>query len=152
MRPLLVDANLLLYAEDSLSPHHGAARSWWDATLSGNRTVLLAWVSLLAFLRISTNPRAVATPLPVRGAVARVAGWLAQPCVRLAQETPEHWETFSRLLKEVGVGANLTTDAHLAALAIEHQAELCSTDSDFARFPGLRWQNPLLKKGNGTGI
>lgn len=146
MRPLLVDANLLIYAEDGASAHHAAARTWWDETLSDDQIVLLAWVSLLAFLRITTNPRVMSNPLPVADAVDKVAGWLAQPYVRLAQETPGHWGTFSRLLKAAGTGANLTTDTHLAALAIEHGCELCSTDSDFARFSGLRWRNPLLKK------
>ncbi len=140
---MLVDANLLLYAEDSLSPSHEPARIWWDAQLSGTAPVGLCWTVLNAFIRIATHPRVYAHPLRSEQAIARVTSWLEQPCVRLVQPTSRHWDVFQRMLIEGQAVANLVTDAHLAALALEHGGVLYSTDRDFARFPGLRWKNPL---------
>jgi uncharacterized protein len=140
---ILVDANLLLYAEDRLSPHHAAVREWWDAQLSGATSVCLCWTVLCAFIRISTNPRVFEHPLSLDQATARVQSWIDQPCVRLVQPTDRHWAVFRKLLRDGQAVANLVSDAHLAALAIEHGCELVSTDSDFSRFPGIRWRNPL---------
>ena len=139
----LVDANLLLYAEDALSAHHAAAREWWDARLSGRAPVCLCWTVLNAFIRIATNPRVYEHPLRPGQAIARVTSWLEQPCVRLIQPTSRHWEVFQHMLTEGQAAANLVTDAHLAALAVEHGCVLYSTDRDFARFPRLKWKNPL---------
>lgn len=140
---ILVDANVLLYAEDQLSPHHDKARAWWDEKLSGVMPVCLCWTVLGAFIRIGTNARVFTNPLSLDQAVSRVQSWLDQPCVRLVHPTERHWIIFRKMLKEGQAVANLVTDAHLAALAMEHGCELISTDSDFSRFPGLRWRNPL---------
>lgn len=140
---ILVDANLLLYAEDSLSEHHEAARSWWDEQLSGSGPVGLCWPVLTAFIRIGTNPRLQRRPLTLKEAVPRVQSWLDQPCVRLIQPTEAHWTIFQRLLRDGNATANLVSDAHLAALAVEHNCTLQSTDMDFARFKGLKWKNPF---------
>jgi toxin-antitoxin system PIN domain toxin len=141
----LVDANLLLYAEDSLSPHHDAAREWLDQQLSGVVPVGLCWATLTAFLRIATNHRIMDRPLTCVEASAKVSGWLSQPCVRLVHPTPRHWEILKELMREAKVTGNLVPDAHLAALAVEHNCTLCSADGDFARFPSIRWLNPLKR-------
>ncbi len=140
---ILVDANILLYAEDQLSPHHAAARAWWDSQLSGKSPVCLCWTVLGAFIRISTNPRVFDHPLSLDQALSRVQSWMNQPCVRMVQPTERHWTVFRKMLLEGQATANLVTDAHLAALALEHGCDLFSTDSDFSRFPGIRWRNPL---------
>jgi uncharacterized protein len=140
---ILVDANILLYAEDSLSRHHRSARAWWDARLSGPAPVCLCWTVLNAFIRISTNPRVFEHPLALDQATARVQEWLDQPCTRVIHATERHWTVLRQLLARGQAGANLVPDAHLAALAIEHGCELISTDADFSRFPKLAWRNPL---------
>jgi len=143
---ILVDANILLYAEDSLNPRNRKARTWWDDRLSGADPVCLCWTVLSAFLRISTNPRAFERPLSLEQSLARVQSWLDQPCVKIIHPTERHWTVFRRMLTDGQAVANLVTDAHLAALAIEHGCELISTDSDFARFPKLKWKNPLASR------
>lgn len=140
---ILVDANILLYAEDSLSARHGAAREWWDRQLSGTEPVALCWPVLTAFIRIGTNVRLHRRPLTLREAVERTQSWFDQPCVRLIQPTDQHWPIFQNLLRSGNAVANLVSDAHLAALAVEHNCVLHSTDGDFARFHGLKWENPL---------
>ncbi len=142
---ILVDANILLYAEDSLNPNHEATRAWWDTQLSGSSTVCLCWTVLCAFIRIATNPRIFEYPLSLEQALARVQTWLDQPCARVIGPTERHWTIFQQMLVDGQAVANLVTDAHLAALAIEHGCELASTDSDFARFPKLKWKNPLVR-------
>ena len=140
---ILPDINLLLHAYNTDSRVHSAARAWWENLLNGTRSVGLPWASILGFLRISTHRQALAHPLPVATSCAHVRAWLAQPYVSLLDPGSRHAEIVFGLLESLGTAGNLTTDAHLAALAIEHQAELHSTDTDFARFPGLRWTNPL---------
>jgi len=140
---ILVDANILLYAEDSLQPCHQKAHAWWDGQLSGTGIVCLCWTVLSAFIRIGTNPRVFEYPLSLEQALARVQSWLDQPCTRVIRPTERHWTVFKQVLTDGQAVANLVTDAHLAALAIEHGCELASTDSDFARFPKLKWRNPL---------
>ncbi len=139
----MVDANILLYAEDSRSPLHEAARRWWDGQLSRATPIYLAWMVINAFIRIGTNPRVFERPLSIEEAAARVDGWLNQPPVRLAVPTARHWRLLSRLLREGKATANLVTDAHMAAVAIEYGCTLFSTDADFSRFSGLQWKNPL---------
>jgi toxin-antitoxin system PIN domain toxin len=138
-----VDANILLYAEDSLHPYHQQAREWWDEQLSGTVVICLCWTVLSAFIRIGTNPRVFESPLSLEQAIARVQSWLNQPCTRIIRPTERHWTVFQQVLRDGQALANIVTDAHLAALAIEHGCELFSTDSDFARFPKLKWSNPL---------
>lgn len=139
----LPDVNLLLYTADETSPHSAQTRSWLEQTLSGTEEVGFAWVALLGFIRISTNPDAFANALSLPKAFEFVESWLGQPVTSVVHPTHRHAAMLRRLLEPVGTAANLTTDAHLAALAIEHGAELCSHDTDFARFEGLRWTDPL---------
>jgi len=139
----LVDLNLLLYAVNRDSTGHMRAKAWVEDVLSGEETVALPWVVILGFLRTSTSPRVLTHPLTAEQAVAIVDGWLSRPQVVPLEATDEHWPALRRAMLETGTAGNLTTDAHLATLAVEHDAELCSTDSDFARFPDLRWTNPL---------
>jgi toxin-antitoxin system PIN domain toxin len=143
---ILVDANLLLYAEDSLSAHHHAARQWWDGRLSGTELVGVCWPVLTAFLRIATNPRLHRRPLTLHEATERVQSWFGQPCVRLVQPTEGHWSIFQKMLRDGNATGNLVSDAHLAALAVEHNCELQSTDADFRRFSKLKWKNPIAGK------
>jgi uncharacterized protein len=140
---ILVDVNLLIYAEDSLSEYHTAARTWWDAQLSGVEPVCLCWPVVKAFIRIGTNPRASRQPLTIKEAIERVQSWLDQPWVKIIQPTENHWTIFQQMLRAGNATANLVSDAHLAALAVEHNCILNSTDSDFARFRGLKWKNPI---------
>ncbi len=139
----LPDVNLLLYALDASAPRHRAARRWLEERLSGTETLAFAWIVLLAFVRLATSPRVFRAPLEPAEAFAIVEGWLAQPCATIVHPTDRHLALLRELLGPLGTAGNLTTDAHLAALAIEHGAELCSSDADFSRFPGLRWTDPL---------
>jgi len=140
---ILVDANILIYAGMRVLPQHLAASEWLDRQLNGVGRVGLPWPSLLGFLRVVTNPRVFANPPSTQEAWGRITAWLGCQTVWIPQPMNRHLELFGRLLSLPGVRANLVHDAHLAALAIEHGLVLCSTDGDFARFPDLRWQNPL---------
>jgi toxin-antitoxin system PIN domain toxin len=139
----LPDVNLLIYALDEGSVRHEPARAWVEERLSGTETFAFTWVVLLAFIRLTTSPRVFQSPLSISDALDLVDGWLAQPCATVVHPTSRHAPVLRELLEPLGTAGNLTTDAHLAALAIEHGAELCSTDRDFSRFPGLRWTDPL---------
>lgn len=139
----LPDVNILLYALDESSPHHVRARSWLEAQLSGAEPVGFAWTVLLAFVRLSTRAQIFANPLEPAAAFDVVEGWMAQPCTIIVHPTDRHLGVLRGLVEPLGVAGNITSDAHLATLAIEHGAELCSADHDFGRFPGLRWLNPL---------
>lgn len=139
----ITDVNLLLYAVDGTGHHHAKAKQWLEDQLSGTETFAFAWTVLLGFLRLSTNPRAFAHPLEVVESLDLIDEWLSQPPSTVIHPTERHAAVLRELLGPVGTGGNLTTDAHLAALAIEHGAELCSSDSDFSRFAGLRWMDPL---------
>jgi toxin-antitoxin system PIN domain toxin len=141
----LIDLNLLLYAINSDSPPHLPAKKWIEEILSGDELVAIPWVVVLGFLRISTNPRIVERALTPAQAMDIVSGWLSRPCVRVLNPSDRHWAVLRDLLADSGTAGNLTTDAHLAALAIENGCELCSSDGDFARFKRLRWRNPLVK-------
>lgn len=140
---ILIDANLLVYARVSSLPQHAAARKWVDAQLNGTALVGLPWPTLLAFLRMVTNPRVFERPETIANAWEQVESWLGCPTVWIPQASENHKTVLASLLTRLGGGANLVPDAHLAALAIEHGLTLCSTDGDFARFPDLRWTNPL---------
>lgn len=138
----VVDANVLLYAVNSDAERHDEARSWLDRSLSGRATVGFSWIVLLAFLRLSTKVGLFPSPLPVDGALARVRAWLAQPPGVVLEPTTRHLDVLSGLLAAAGTGGNLTSDAHLAALAVEHHATVITYDSDFGRFPGVEWRPP----------
>lgn len=140
---ILLDINLLLYAHVKDAPQHSAAREWFDAQLNGPAPVGLPWHSLLGFLRIVTNPRATVPAETMGNALMQAKAWLACSNVWIPHPTDRHTEVLSGLLLGARVTRDLTSDAHLAALAIEHGLTLCSTDTDFARFKGLRWINPL---------
>lgn len=121
---------------------HEAARRWWDGCLAGSQGVGLAWAALLGFVRITTNRRIVARPLEPATVMACIERWLALPHVHIAQPSDTHFERLRAELERLGTAGNLTTDAHLAVLAMERGYVLYSTDADFARFPALRWVNP----------
>lgn len=140
---ILIDANILIYAHVSSSPQHHAARSWLDEKLNGSARVGLPWESLLAFLRLVTNPRVFEFPEPTATAWAQVRAWLSCDTVWIPQPTDRHADLLNELLVLPGMHANLIPDAHLAVLALEHGLTLCSTDGDFARFPSLRWLDPI---------
>jgi toxin-antitoxin system PIN domain toxin len=141
---ILVDANLLVYAHVASFPQHDAARNWLDEQLNGTNRVGLPWPSLLAFLRLVTNPRVFERAEPIADAWAQVQAWLGCDPAWIPQPGEGHAGLLGELLALPGVQGNLVPDAHLAVLAIEHGLILCSTDSDFARFPRLRWTNPLV--------
>jgi len=140
---ILIDANLLLYAYDSSTSQHKRARPWLENAFSGSESVRLALVSILAFLRISTNRTVFRRPFRPDEAIRITGGWLELPVVGLAEPTPGHWSLLETLARSGQARGPLLMDAHLAALAIEHGATLCTTDRDLARFPKLRFQNPL---------
>ena len=140
---ILPDVNLLIYAVDVEAPMHRRAKQWLEQVLSEPQTVAISWSTVLAFVRLTTSRRMYRAPLPVEVALNTVGIWLAHPSVTLVHPGPRHFSIWRELLMTVGTGGNLTSDAHLAALAIEHGAELCSSDYDFGRFPRLKWSNPL---------
>jgi toxin-antitoxin system PIN domain toxin len=140
---ILVDANLLVYARVASLPQHADAKRWLDERLNGTASVGLPWPSLLGFLRLVSNPRIFSKPESIASAWQQAGAWLDCPCVWVPAPTERHREVIGRLLTAGATRANLIPDAHLAALAIEHGLTLCSTDGDFARFPGLKWENPL---------
>lgn len=140
---ILPDVNLIVHAYNSESSVHAKARTWWEGLMNGSRPVGLAWAAVLGFIRIATHRQILRNPLPVHHACEAARSWLARPYVSLIHPGERHAEILFGFLESLGAAGNLTTDAHLAALAVEHQAELHSTDADFARFRGLRWLNPL---------
>ncbi len=140
---MLLDANLLLYAVHERAVQHEAAVAWLTEQLNGPRRVGLPWQSLAAFLRISTHPRGFARPLAPSVAWERIADWLAAPVVWVPVPGPEHARLLGELVVRHEVGGNLVPDAQLAALALEHGLTVCSSDTDFARFTEVRWENPV---------
>jgi toxin-antitoxin system PIN domain toxin len=140
---ILIDANILLYAYDANSSRHSAARNWLQKAFSTGEPVRLPWVVILAFLRLTTQPAILTRPLSLDEAISIVQEWLNRPNVGIAAPTARHWEILRSLLPAGQAKGRLVTDAHLAALAIEHGAVLYTNDRDFTRFPGLKWTNPL---------
>jgi hypothetical protein len=143
---ILVDANLLVYAANQGAPEHVRARPWLDAQLSGTARVGLPWPSLLAFVRIVSNPAILRNPVTPAAAWRQVAEWLTCDAVWIPLPGERHVDVLGTLLEDSMVTSRLVPDAHLAALAIEHGLTLCSTDGDFSRFPGLKWENPLAAR------
>lgn len=140
---IVPDVNLLVYAVNADAPNHRGAKSWLESVLSGGETIGLTWSVLLAFLRLTTRGGIFTNPLSVEQAWEIIDAWTAQPTVSILEPGPRHLQVVRELLLPLDAGGNLTSDAHLAAVALEHRAELCSADNDFSRFPGLRWRNPL---------
>lgn len=140
---ILVDANILIYAVDADSAHHARARRWLEEMLSGDTPVGLPWVVILAFLRITTRSGILRTPLPPQKALDYVDSWLGQPFVEALGPGENHWAVLRSLLKSSGMAGNLTSDAHLAALALEHGCTIASADNDFRRFAGVTHVNPV---------
>jgi uncharacterized protein len=143
---IIPDVNILVYAYNVDAKQHRAAKDWWERTLTEPEVVGLPWVTILGFIRVSTQRRIIDHPMFPKDAVERVRSWLAVPNVQIISAGEEHGEILFELIDEVGTAGDLTTDAHLAALAIEHRGRIVSTDADFARFRGLRWFNPLEGK------
>lgn len=143
---ILVDANLLLYAYNKGDAQHDASRLWLEATLSGTPLVRFSWLTLWAFLRLTTNPRVFERPLSAAEAGHHVSSWLAQPSAGILEPGERHWGILQQLLKDGQASGPLIMDAALAAIAIEHGATLCTTDRDFARFEGLSWTNPIASR------
>ena len=142
---ILPDANLLLYAYNTATPQHDAAREWLEDVLHKPELTAFCWPVLLAFIRIGTNPRAFPQPLTPAEAALAVDSWLARPNAVVVQPGVRHWSLLRQLLLQGQASGPLAADAHLAALAVEHGAILCSTDQDFARFSSIKWHNPLLR-------
>jgi toxin-antitoxin system PIN domain toxin len=140
---ILIDANLLLYAHNPRATQHDASRTWLQSVLSGTELVRFAWLTIWAFLRISTSPRVFEHPLSMVEAEALVSSWLAQPAVGTVEPGERHWEILRSLTQSGQTAGGLVMDAALAAIAIEHGATLFTTDRDFARFAGLKSSNPL---------
>ena len=142
---ILPDINLLIHAVDESSDYHEGAKAWWEDVLSSTATVGLCYPTMLGFVRLVTNRRVFTAPMSILEATDCVSGWLAQPNTTIVVPTPRHWPLLETLLHATGIGADLTTDAHIAALAIEHGYTVFSNDADFARFDSLRWENPLTR-------
>jgi len=140
---ILVDANLLLYAYHPRADQHDKSRTWLESMLSSRELVRFAWLTLWAFLRIGTNPRAFDQPLTVSEAQAAISSWLAQPSASILEPGERHWDILSDVLHKGQTSGPLVLDAVLAAIAIEHGATIFTTDRDFARFPDVKWTNPL---------
>jgi toxin-antitoxin system PIN domain toxin len=139
----LLDVNLLIYAVDEEAREHEATLGWFEDALSGTETVAFAWFALIGFLRLTTRAQGARDPWPIEAALDEIQRWLGQPVATVVHPTDRHALVLRDLLTPIGAGGNLTSDAHLAALAIEHGATLCSHDNDFSRFAGLRWEDPL---------
>jgi toxin-antitoxin system PIN domain toxin len=140
---ILVDANLLLHAYNRSAASHAAARRWLEEVFSKPAPVCFAWAVILAFLRITTHPRVFPRPLAAEEALEIVGDWLQRPNTSILVPTSRHWEILQNLVAQAQATGPLVMDAHLASLALEHGATLCTTDRDFARFPGLKMMNPL---------
>jgi uncharacterized protein len=140
---ILVDANLLLYAYNPRAEQHAKSKAWLEMVLAGPGLVHFAWLTLWAFMRISTNPRVFERPLSAAEAEAAISSWLAQPAVGILEPGDRHWDILCRLVRHGQTTGPLVMDAVLAAIALEHGSVLCTTDRDFSRFPDLKWTNPL---------
>ena len=140
---ILVDANLLLYAYDSESSHHEPSRRWLESALSSGRAIRFALITVLAFVRIASDRRIYARPLPPADACSLIEEWLALPNVRLLQPGPRAWRLLSTMCEEGQAKGAMVMDAHLAALAMEHGASIATTDRDFMRFPDIKLVNPV---------
>jgi uncharacterized protein len=140
---IILDANILIYAVNEDAPLHSRANHWLESALADSETIGIPWMVLLTFIRLATRPGLFPRPIPLNEAFDLMDTWFAHPSATIVGPGPRHRTILRDLLSAAGTGGNLTSDAHLAALAIEHRAEVCSFDHDFKRFPGLKWRNPL---------
>lgn len=140
---IVPDVNLLIYAYHANDPRHLAAKTWWESAIGGERPIGLSWIAIGGFVRLMTHSRVLVNPMPVAVATDHVRSWIDQSNVVVITPGTRFANIFLRFLDATGTGGNLTTNAHLAALSVENQAELHSVDADFARFPGLKWKNPI---------
>lgn len=140
---IVPDANILIYAYDTTSPHHTKAKTWWEEALSGDEPIGIPWVVVLAFTRLITHPSVCTTPLTIRQARKRVAQWFDQEHVRLIAPTPKTFNLFFEFMEATELGGNLSTDALIASHAFENGAVIFTNDRDFDRFPSIKWINPL---------
>ena len=147
----VVDANVLLYAVNEASEFHTESLEWIDRALSGEDTVGLPWLVMVSFVRLSTHPAVFTNPLTSEQAISRLSDWTASAYARTINPGPKHLQILSELLDRTGTGGNLTNDAHIAALALEHHADVVSFDNDFTRFPGVRWRTPAQLLADTTG-
>jgi toxin-antitoxin system PIN domain toxin len=141
---IIPDINLLVYAHNGAASPHRVARTWWEDLMAKEQVIALPWMIVFGFIRVVTHPAVLEEPLRPVAATEIVESWLEQSNVQILEPGPRHLEIVRGFFETTGVGGNLTTDTHLAALAVEHQCELHSNDSDFGRFQGLRWHNPLI--------
>ena len=140
---IVVDANVLLYSVNEDAAHHGRVLRWWESAINGDEPVGLPWIVILAFYRIATNPSVFPRPLSADEAIRQIDKWLAHPNIKVITETHKHWDILRKLLRDQWATGNLSTDAHLAAIAIEISGTLASCDADFNRFSGVHWANPM---------
>jgi toxin-antitoxin system PIN domain toxin len=147
---ITIDLSILLAAVNKRAPEHKQVHAWWENLLNSSEQVTVSWLVILGFIRLTTNPKVLPEPLLLADAISVVDGWLARPNVEIVQVTTRHWNIMQHMLHAVGHGSTLTMDAHLACLAIEHDAELATLDEDFALFPGLKWINPVNPKQKQT--
>ena len=140
---IIPDVNLLVCAYNADAPRHSSAREWWEMVCNQGQSIGLPWAVTCGFVRVMTSPGALTSPLRPGAALSAVQSWLNRSHVGVLDPGPRHLEIMTGLLDTLGVAGKLTSDAHIAAIGIEYQAEVCSNDSDFSRFPGLRWSNPL---------
>lgn len=138
----IVDTNVLLYAVDEHADRHAVARAWLVEALEGSETIGFTWSAVLGFLRLATHPAVASRPLTVEEATGVIEGWIARPSAAIIEPGAGHVDMLRRLLAPIGTAGNLVNDAHLAAIAIEYAAEVVSFDTDFGRFPGVRWHRP----------
>jgi uncharacterized protein len=140
---VIPDITLLVFAYNEAAPRHDGARAWWEGLMTGREPIAVPWAVVFGFIRLVTHPAVLEAPLPAAAAIGLVRRWFTREHVLTLDPGPRHLQIVEGLVEATGVAGNLTTDTHLAALAIEHQCEVHSNDSDFRRFPGLRWRDPL---------
>ena len=139
----LLDLNLLIYAINDDTAHHNAAKSWLETQFNGTESIGIPWIVILGFLRIMTNRKIFSTPLSEETAIELIDAWLQHPLITIPEPGANHWSLVKELILETGIAGNLTSDIHLAVIAIEHGAKLYTLDADFSRFRGLRWEKPF---------
>jgi len=143
---IIPDVNLLIYSYNADAPLHEKAKNWWERIITNDISIGIPWAVILGFIRLMTDNRVLITPLTPTETIRHIKSWLQFSNVSLLHPGPQHWDILNKLFKLIGVGGRMTTDTHIAALAIEYHAEIHSNDRDFGRFKGIRWKNPLISK------